>query len=239
MTVSAGIDFAAAPIRRWIQPQHLDPAALADLARQFSERPERYVAVNDFLAVDRLAQIRAALLEDGEVETAYKLFGDEEPTTKERFEAAAESRRFICENRYVGPRRGREMAPSVLQEALFRMEMRGAGYRAWLSAIAGETIGATETIILNKMAPGHMLGWHNDAINQRKLCAVLYLHEDWRPEYGGRLLMRRRDGGLDAIEPLCNRLVVFAPTVESVHRVEPIDPAVGDWLRLNYTAWFC
>jgi hypothetical protein len=237
--VAFPVDFAASSLARWMQPQHLGTAAVTDLARRLADRSDRCLVIDDFLMPDRLARIRGALVGDGVMATGYRLFSQKKPVTRDRFEAAPDSDRFFVDSLYQGPQPGREMAPSVLQDWLLRQEMTRPPWLAWLSAVTGQSVGGVQTIILNRMRQENRLGWHSDAIDGRKACMVIYLHEDWQPTYGGRLLMRQCDGGIEAIEPRFNRLVLFVPIAEAKHAVEPISPEADDWWRMNYAAWFC
>ncbi|WP_049974669.1 2OG-Fe(II) oxygenase [Azospirillum sp. B4] len=232
---SGGFDPALA---RWVQARHLLPDAVADLRHRFHASPERYLVIDDFLVPEHPHQMRRVLLEDGIIETVYKIYETREWVTKEQFDDAADDQRFIHEGIYVRPHADKRMSPAVLTDLLFRKAIQGAAFHHWLRAITGRPVDRTGQINLKKLHKEHMLRWHSDGVKGRVLCAVLYLHDDWRAEYGGRLLMQRRDGGIDAIDPLFNRLVLFDPQSKIDHAVEPMTAAAGDWARLNYTAWF-
>lgn len=223
---------------RWIQARHLQPAAVADLRRRFLDRPQRYVVIDEFLAPEHPQRIRKLLLEDGVIKSFYKTYKTNAWVTREQFEGSDEDRRFIYEGIYVGPRPDKRMSQTVLTDMLFRDKIRGSAFHRWLAAATGRPVGLTGEINLKKLGREHMLRWHSDAVKGRVLCAVLYLHDDWRPEYGGRLMMQRLDGGVDYIDPLYNRLVLFDPQSNINHAVEPMTEATGDWARLNYTIWF-
>ncbi|MDR3514713.1 MAG: 2OG-Fe(II) oxygenase [Azospirillaceae bacterium] len=158
--------------------------------------------------------------------------------TKEQFEGSDDDGRFIHEGIYVGPRSDKRMSHTVLTDMLFRKEIRGPAFHRWRAVATGRPVGLTGKINLKKLGREHMLRWHSDGEKDWVLCAVVYLHDDGRPEYGGRRMMQRRDGGIDHIDPLCNRLVLFDPQSNINHAVEPMMEATGDWARLNYIAWF-
>ncbi|MFO0775953.1 MAG: 2OG-Fe(II) oxygenase family protein [Nitrospiraceae bacterium] len=98
---------------------------------------------------------------------------------------------------------------------------------------------------------------------RRRLAAVLYLHEEWHPDWGGELIVydTRRPGGRatgapqggdgrtqpsttemaelrisHCIAPRPGSLVVF--TVPRFHRVCRVDPTAGAHKRLSIAGWF-
>lgn len=54
---------------------------------------------------------------------------------------------------------------------------------------------------------------------QRRINLLLYLNEDWRPEYGGDLELWERDMSrpVESIAPLGNRMVIFTTTPDAFH----------------------
>lgn len=225
-------------LEKWIQPQHLTADAVAALRRKFDQRPIPCVWIDDFMNTERLTSIRNVALHDGVMETLYKLYDRNEWVSKETFYAAPEEQRFIFETTCRGFRPGHEMSPSVLSHLRLMADLARPAFHAWLSAVTGEPVDDVASVILNALGRHHFLRWHNDAHPQRTVCAVLYLHQGWQPNYGGRLLMELPDGSVEAIEPHFNRLVLFFPQHSTRHAVEPMTEAAGSWLRLNYTAWF-
>ncbi|GAB6039780.1 2OG-Fe(II) oxygenase [Endothiovibrio diazotrophicus] len=223
---------------RWIQPAHLTPEAIAEAARRFQGSPDRYLYLDGFLEPERLAAIRTLVLEEGRMEPAHKLYDPPGWVDEATFEAAPEGRRFISERIYQGPKPGYEMSGPVLLDAAFRMLMRSAPFLAWLSAIVGRPAREPEGIKLKWLDRGHFLRRHSDAAENRVACMVLYLHEQWRPEYDGRFVMFGNDGGRQFVEPICNRLLLFDPYAGTAHEVEPMAEAMGEWVRINYTVWF-
>lgn len=80
----------------------------------------------------------------------------------------------------------------------------------------------------------------------RRLALVTYFHEEWRPDWGGELILyaqRTNDsaGAVDlmpthCIEPRPGSLVIF--TVPRFHRVCRVDPTAGSHRRLSIAGWF-
>ncbi|WGD37590.1 2OG-Fe(II) oxygenase [Lysinibacter sp. HNR] len=71
---------------------------------------------------------------------------------------------------------------------------------------------------------------------EKKLTQILYLSPDWVPEHGGHLaLLRSADAAttVKRIEPTYRSSVLFAPTENSWHAVEP--PGTGQFRRKSIT----
>ncbi|MEU8508756.1 2OG-Fe(II) oxygenase [Streptomyces brevispora] len=112
-----------------------------------------------------------------------------------------------------------------------------------------------------KYPAGSRLGWHNDAGRGRRGEFILFLHDRWRPSWGGELklidedpqpanadddaesdLVRRMENRIDrsttspvAIVPKPNRLVLVKS--DTVHTIGRVDPTAGDTLRRSLTGF--
>jgi SM-20-related protein len=80
----------------------------------------------------------------------------------------------------------------------------------------------------------------------RRIALVTYFHEEWRPDWGGELIIyaKRPSQSTDqidlmpthCIEPRPGSLVMF--TVPRFHRVCRVDRTAGDHRRLSIAGWF-
>lgn len=145
--------------------------------------------------------------------------------------------------------------PKVYEELVRKTHQERDFYGEWL--VDWNRIGFT----FWKYPAGSRLGWHNDAGNGRQGEFILFLHDRWRPSWGGELMLLDvapealpRDAGVSdepvarmeallagcpvspvAITPRPNRLVlVKADTVHQIHRV---DPTAGASLRCTLTGF--
>jgi Rps23 Pro-64 3,4-dihydroxylase Tpa1-like proline 4-hydroxylase len=60
--------------------------------------------------------------------------------------------------------------------------------------------------------------WHEKLRLDRRINILYYLNKNWRPEYGGELLIQRlRAPQQKTIEPIFNRLVIFNTNDETLH----------------------
>lgn len=235
-TLSADV---VAKLSRWINAQYLTPDGIAAIKNTFTDRPERYVVLDDVMDSARLDQIRALVLRDGNMQSHYKLYSENSWVEQNRFEQAPDQEQFIFEEIYTSHRPDLAMSQTVLHDVLFRNFVGSPPFAEWLSAITGFEVGAVQNINLKRLGVEHFLRWHSDKSPGRVLCMTLYLHQGWQQAYGGHLLMCRADGnGADQIEPLFNRMVLFNPNSKSQHAVEPLTPAAEGWSRINYSIWF-
>ena len=91
---------------------------------------------------------------------------------------------------------------------------------------------------------GRLVGGHRAP--QRRIAVVTYVHEEWRPDWGGELILYEKrpncqDDRIDllpthCIEPRPGSLVMF--TVPRFHRVCRVDPTAGQHRRLSIAGWF-
>ncbi|WP_290055712.1 2OG-Fe(II) oxygenase [Amycolatopsis solani] len=103
------------------------------------------------------------------------------------------------------------------------------------------------------------LGWHDDAGHGRRGEFIVFLHETWRPSWGGELMVldvdpeelrevasdapvSRMEALLDAcpispvaIAPRPNRLVLVK--AETVHQIHRVDETAGESLRCTLTGF--
>lgn len=81
---------------------------------------------------------------------------------------------------------------------------------------------------------------------QRRIAIVTYVHEEWRPDWGGELIIYARRAGRSSdsvdlvpthcIEPRPGTLVMF--TVPRYHRICRVDLTAGHHRRLSIAGWF-
>lgn len=81
---------------------------------------------------------------------------------------------------------------------------------------------------------------------RRRIAVVSYLHEEWKPDWGGELIIyaKRADRSSDSvdlvptqcIEPRPGTLVMF--TVPRYHRICRVDLTAGSHRRLSIAGWF-
>ena len=243
-------EISAKTLALLVDPAHLRADAIAAARTQFGDGANRHLVLDRFLAPHLLPLLRKAVAEDAEFEDNLKLAsaskaekppGERSPRGKVdagTFYAASAEDRFICQKRMTGAKRGHEGSPAMRVERFVREMLASTPLHEWLSAITGCEIAQSGGINLKLHGPGHFLKPHSDAREGRKLCAVIYLHEDWRPAYDGRFVLHLVDGGEKRIDTPPNRMILFEANGENIHAIEAIGEAPEGWWRVNYTVWF-
>lgn len=225
-------------LANWIDARHLSPSAVEVYAREFHASPLRLLVLDDFLVLGKLDFLRRLMTGDGDLEQVNVAYAGRKALDRDSFDALDETERFYSELVYRGPAPGREMAPSVLTDLMFRRTLKSREFLDYLGAIVSDTLDLGSLVELRKMSGTDILNWHDDRAVGRAACLIIYLHEAWRPQYGGRFLCRRR-GAEDPqiIEPLPNRAILFDPKADTEHAVEPLLGTGDGWARINYTVW--
>ena len=209
------------------------------------QQGERYAVFDDFLAPEPLALLREAA-------------------------AAATYREFdsVVDARVDGPAR-RTRGGVFAHDAQIPAEGSGAGVAAIRAAVMSHPeiygqAGSAWSVLsfaLWQYGAGTRLGWHNDAGNGRTGEFILYVHDEWRPSWGGELLVLDRFAPIDvanvpssqrylaiedfvaassaplvAIPPKPNRLVMVR--AGTCHYINRVDAAAGVAKRRSLTG-FC
>ena len=233
-----------------VDPRHLSPAAIDEVRAQFDLHANRHAVIDDFLLPAHLAPLRELVSgPDGFTEnlkvSPHGTSVAHLPETARRarvdralFDSVPEADRFIAQEIYGGAAEGSSDSRPQRTDAVLRKVLRSSPMHALLGAMSGLALEETLAINLKRHGKGHYLRRHSDATGGRRLCGVLYLHEHWRREYGGRFLLHRDTGAPFAIDPLPNRLVLFDVTVRNDHEIEDLGSVPKGWWRANYSVWF-
>jgi len=83
---------------------------------------------------------------------------------------------------------------------------------------------------------GTGLGWHNDAGTGYHGSYAYYLHSEWKPTWGGHLLIGEDEVGGRFIPPRPNRLVFIRRGIP--HMIQRIDRNAGENCRLSLSGFF-
>jgi len=107
---------------------------------------------------------------------------------------------------------------------------------AWCSRVTRTEIQPHLTLMLSRYGSGSFLAPHDDASAgfAYQLAFILYLNPSWDPTWGGALRVRSKEGW-ETVQPIANRLVLFAPTSQTPHEVEPV---FGDTPRFAVSGWY-
>lgn len=225
-------------LQDWINPAYLAGEAIATHAERMAASPARLLVLDDFLLPRRLADLRDVLAESGLLKPVYALVGKGRQRASEaEWLAAPEQARFYHHWEVEGPRPGHAMSRSYLTHISLRDVLGTRPFLDFFGHLCGERLEGLGMVNGKSIGAAQFLRPHSDAEPGRRLCAVLYLNDDWRPEFGGRFLLYRGREQVGSVDPLGNRLLLFMPDSGYLHAVAPIEPIAGDWKRWNYSFW--
>jgi SM-20-related protein len=208
-------------------------ASPADLS-SFSFHKNPVLVIENFWSLEERHYFREAM-----TEASWKSLQDL-PNVREDFPhsgnwakadiAPAQGRRFLSRLQLPCIREYIESFPNIIGRHL------GFSYYAYAAGDCLPTHDDTDQ--------GHPSGGHPAPL--RRLAVVTYFHEEWRPDWGGELILYAQRivqgaASLDlvpthCIEPRPGALVMF--TVPRFHRVCRVDPTAGRHRRLSIAGWF-
>lgn len=207
----------------WINPRHLDHAAMAAAATHFAEDPCSTVWFDDFLTPNRLEALRMIYESDGDFHPWYGDFGGISHSDT-GWELVLKS-----------PKPGRHAGTGYLTYLLLCNVINSPAFAGYLARITGIRPDAIQGLQVRITPPGHRVKPHTDNIKNRRLCLVLYPGRHWQPGYGSRFLQMREGRVVRELEPLPNRLVIFKVSDQSLHAVEPLAETAPP--RWGLTIW--
>lgn len=222
----------------WFEPRHVDAAGVARLRGEFERHPARLVVLSNALRDPVAARLEAFLEHDVRWERRRQLERDRgsgRETGPQAWDEAPEEERFF---RYdVGEMPKGPLNPRIAEALRFTLALRDPRMLAYFGAITGVRP-VPGTVTFHAMSSGDFLRPHDDDSRGRRLAFIAYLTSGWRPEYGGSLVVRDREGRRTEIEPTAASLVVFDVTAHEAHWVEPVRPEAGPLRRLSIGGWF-
>jgi hypothetical protein len=222
----------------WIQPQHLDAAALRGYQDRFTSHPARLIIIPEFLAPAAADRLGRFLATEAEFQPEYGCYSSEGHVTEAEWQAVDESDRFFRLRRLVATPQRFRMSPNALTYLQFRKAFQRPEMKTFFESISGLPLGWSDDFGAHSMIEGDFLRPHSDDNRDRRLALVIYLSEDWRREYGGQLRVAHPDGKFTEVEPHHNTLIAFDVLASPTHLVLPVTSAAGAWQRLSIGGWY-
>ena len=222
----------------WIQPQHLDAAALARYRDQFASHPARLVVIADILAETVATRLSRFLDAEAEFQPEYGCYSREDGVTEAEWQAAEDTDRFFRFRKLVAAPQQFRMSPAALTYLQFRRAFQSTEMRAFFEAISGLSLGWSDDFGAHLMIDGDFLRPHSDDNRNRRLALVLYLSKGWQREHGGLLRLAHPDGSVTEVEPRFNTMIAFDVLASPAHLVMPVTAAPEIWRRLTIGGWY-
>ena len=191
-------------------------ASLPEMREAYQRaQPFPHIVLDDFLP---LAQVRLLNEQFPEDEAKRKTGVDHTPVLLEDGQEAQLGKQWWSRETLVG-----------LPFRRLYWELNAGRFVAWLEGLSGIGNLLVDPHLLgggaHQVKPGGYLKVHADFNRHpdfgydRRLNLLLYLNEDWPPEYGGNLELWSRDMErcVQSIAPLAGRCVIFSTTSTSFH----------------------
>ena len=222
---------------QWLNPKYLHGTSMTTMRDRFAEND--LLIIDDFLEPIRLERLQMIFQEPEGWEDRFAGYGAmQSHTSNAEWNALPDSKRFYHYQEFIAPIGGRELAKTVLGYVQARMFLTSPSFAEWLERVTGLPIGMAEVGQARRMAEEHFLRRHDDDNDDRVLCLVLYLSEEWKAEFGGTLTMFNGETLVHKVEPVPGRALLFRPSINFAHQVEPITPGTSPWQRRSLSTWY-
>jgi len=223
----------------WIQPQHLEEAALEQYRQSFISHPARLVVIRNFLQPQIAERLSRFLSSEAEFKSEHGLYSIEGAVKEEDWLRASEDDRLFKLGKLVGTPPQFQTSPNAMTYLRFRMTFQRPELKAFFEAISGMSLGASDDFGAHSMTEDDLLRPHSDDNRNRQLALVIYLSPGWKPENGGQLRVTHLDGQTTIVEAEYNSMIAFNVLTHSAHVVEPVR-SNGDAgkRRLTIGGWY-
>lgn len=227
---------------KWVQPQHLNSQAIEQLKSLSKTQLEAGVFLDNFLKEECLARLQRTLSDEATFKANYRVYSNKYDVTEEEYYSHAEKELFFHFNELCGVKPEYAMSINWLTYLRFHHD-----YHLGMSALLGDIIGTQlsargqSTFIIRQH---NSLRRHNDYRPGRKICTILYLSNEWNPQYGGDLVMsykEKESGEIRVVNRIAhhpNRLVIFSVNRNTFHHVTSLTELGKDKCRCSYVRWF-
>jgi hypothetical protein len=223
----------------WIQPQHLEDAALEQYRKAFTSHPARLVVIKDFLQPQMAERLSRFLSSEAEFKAEYGLYSVEGAVKEEDWLRAKDEDRFFKFGKLVGTPLQFQTSPNALTYLQFRTTFQRPELKAFFEAISGMPLGGSNDFGAHSMTADSLLRAHSDDNRDRQLALVIYLTPGWKSEYGGQLKVTHLDGKTTVVEPDYNSVIAFNVLTHKAHVVEAVKSNNGTQpRRLTIGGWY-
>lgn len=206
----------------WIQPQHLEEAALERYRESFTSHPAKLVVIKDFLQPAVAERLSRFLSNEAEFRTEYGLYSIETAVSEEQWRSAKDDDRLFKFGKLVGTPPQFQTSPNALTYLQFRTTFQRPELKAFFEAISGMPLGGSNDFGAHSMTSESLLRPHSDDNKNRQIALVIYLSPGWKPEFGGQLKVTHLDGKTTVVQAEYNSVIAFNVLTHSAHVVEPV-----------------
>jgi hypothetical protein len=224
-------------LSQWIQPQHLAADNFDRLRNCSTTEFLKGVVIDNFFRNEIIERVQVVVAREALFSCHYKLFSNPKPVSVEAFRSASEEDQFLFRSHIDGVKPEYRMSKNWVTYLKFR-NFYETELPEFLEGISGLRL-AHEASFTHSHSYCHSLKKHNDYLAHRRLCTVLYLSPGWNSNDGGNLHMSMLENGEEmVIEALCNRIVIFTPSLKTEHYVSRHSDIAKEKNRDCHVAWY-
>ena len=220
-------------LKKWISPRYLESPPF------FTEESlEEGAVLDDFFLSERLILIERFMNEGAQYQDdCVKLVnGNREVRVNlEEWNSAPKKEKFCFRRIVSGARPGHENDPGFRAYAELGEFLVSPAFARFLFDMT-RMLCRVANMGAVRMDRESLLAHHADDFPDRMLSLICYLSRGWKTGFGGELRVSSENGDERLVSPLFGRLVLLKPASGKSHRVEPILPAAGEWLRFCFVS---
>lgn len=221
----------------WLNEQQTSDVAIRSYRQTLRHASVRHVVIDDLFADDLLQQVWTILQQEGQWQTQQHTYQALYVDTA-TWQSTPNPERFVQRQFWQRGVSSTNVAEQFLQF------LRSPSFMALLSRIFSVQL-TDESVAeplsnTNYFRLGHQdfVRLHADDSPGREVCMLLYLNQNWQPNFGGELVFQGCQDEPIQISPRYNRCVLFDPCAPgSEHWVNAVTSAQPRH-RLNVTSWY-
>jgi hypothetical protein len=229
----------------WLQPKHHEADSINSYRQAFESHPCNLVVVENFLNEDVAVSLSNFVNNEAEFETFYGLYSKMEnndnnsPLAGEaEWLAADEADKFFKLRRFVRLSPQKKLTRNFASYLSFLAAFKNPKFKRFFEQITGLALNLnSETYHFFSYQKGDFLRAHSDDGKNYLLAFIIYLTQNWEPQFGGQLNVKKPDGDIIKLEPKFNSLVLFDVTARTEHWVSVVEDCVGDRSRSTFSGW--
>lgn len=229
-------------LTRWVQPQHLGVQAIEYLKSLSKQELNAGVFLDDFLKEECFTRLQQVVEKEAEFKILCQIYSNKNniQVSEEEFYSYAEKERFYHIHSLCGVKPEYRMSINWLTYLKFLHD-----YKLGMAVLLGNVIGSplcSGNNLTHTLRQHNKLETHNDYLPGRRICTILYLSNEWSPQYCANLVMLNKENNelkeINCIDHKPNRLVIFSVDRSTFHYVSAFSELAKDKERSSMVFWF-
>ena len=222
---------------KWIDSRHVDPDAISRYQRDLRSTPTASLCLDNFLQDHQARRIAEYVMKEAQYKRVFGLFHGKRPIDSQAFVAAEEDNRMFTYEEAEGVAHEFRMSHNWLSFLRMASLFDTGEFSRYFEILVGRPLSIPKRAI-HRHRHDDFLKRHNDAGDDRALCAVLYLTPNWQESDGAEFVLAPPGQAETRSAPSFNRLLVFRPSSATEHYVAPFLPGAYAKARCCLVFWF-